>query len=199
MQNSILIKESEIITPRFEILSSALNLSIAGTHTFDNDIDYHITMLLSEVLGKKVKTPTNSEFGYLENDGLQKQSKLYLKMTGNIENVLVAYDTKELKENIKSKFATEKTTIKSLLKEEFGAYKNDPTVKTFPEKRRKQSPFQVEVDSSLINKKVPSNPVPNKATTKQSENETEKKTKFGKFLDKIAKPNEEEFIAPIEN
>lgn len=199
LQNSILIKESEIITPRFEILSSALNLSIAGTHTFDNDIDYHITMLLSEVLGKKVKTPTNSEFGYLENDGLQKQSKLYLKMTGNIENVLVAYDTKELKENIKSKFATEKTTIKSLLKEEFGAYKNDPTVKTFPEKRRKQSPFQVEVDSSLINKKVPSNPVPNKATTKQSENETEKKTKFGKFLDKIAKPNEEEFIAPIEN
>jgi len=199
LQNSILIKESEIIIPRFEILSSALNLSIAGMHTFDNDIDYHITMLLSEVLGKKVKKPTNSEFGYVENDGLQKQSKLYLKMTGNIENVQVAYDTKELKENIKSKFTTEKTTIKSLLKEEFGAYKNDPNVKTLPEKRRKQSPFQVEVDSSLINKKVPSNTVPNKATTKQSENETEKKTKFGKFLDKIAKPNEEEFVAPIEN
>ena len=55
LQNSILVKNREIIIPRFKIQSTALNLSIAGTHTFDNDIDYHITLLLSEVLGREVK------------------------------------------------------------------------------------------------------------------------------------------------
>ena len=199
LQNSILVKDREIIIPRFEILSSALNLSIAGTHTFDNDIDYHITLLLSDVLGKKVKKPKVDEFGYVENDGLQKQSKLYLKMTGNIDDIKVAYDSKGLKDNIKSKLTREKTTVKSLLKEEFGIYKNDSTLKPLPPNERKQSPFQVEVDSSFIKTKQNSKDPQNKTTKVDGQNESTKKSKFGKFLEKIAEPNEEEFVAPIEN
>ena len=197
LQNSILVKDREIIIPRFEILSSALNLSIAGIHTFDNDIDYHITLLMSELLGRKAKKPKADEFGYVESDGLQKQSKLYLKMTGNIDDIKVTYDSKGLKDNIKSKLTREKTTVKSLLKEEFGVYKNDATVKPLPPSDRKQSPFQVEVDSSFIkqNSKEPQN----KTTKVEGQNESTKKSKFGKFLDKIAEPNEEEFVAPIEN
>ena len=199
LQNSILVKEGEIIIPKFEILSSAMNLSIAGTHTFDNDIDYHITLLLSEVLGRKAKKPKANEFGYVENDGLEKQSKLYLKMTGNIDDIKIAYDSKELKNNIKSKFTKEKTTVKSLLKEEFGAYKNDTSVKAIPSAAPKKSPFQVEVDSSFIKKKANSKEAQNKTTTPEKVNEDAKKSKFGQFLDKIAKPNDEEFVAPIEN
>jgi len=199
LQNSILVKEGTIIVPKFEILSSALNLNIAGTHTFDNYIDYRVTLLLSELLGKKAKKPQGNEFGYVESDGLQKQSKLYLKMTGNIEDVKVAYDSKGLKENIKSKFSKEKTTVKSLLKEEFGMYKDDSTVKPLPPEERKQSPFQVEVDSSFIKKKQQSKEAQNKTTKSSVENEPKKNSKFGKFLDKIATPNEEEFVAPIEN
>ena len=45
LQNSILVKEGVIIIPKFEILSSAMNLSIAGTHTFNNDIDYHLSLI----------------------------------------------------------------------------------------------------------------------------------------------------------
>lgn len=199
LQNSILIKDGEIIIPKFEILSSAINLSIAGTHTFENNIDYHITLLLSEVLGRKAKKPKSNEFGYVEGDGLAKQSKLYLKMTGNIDDIKVAYDSKELKNNIISKFSKEKTTVKSLLKEEFGVYKNDPSVKPLPKAERKQSPFQVEVDSSYIKKTEKSKESQNKTTKVEGQNESTKKSKFGKFLDKIAKPNEEEFVAPIEN
>ena len=66
LQNSILIKDSKIIIPNFEINSSVMNLSVAGTHTFDNNIDYHITLLLSEVLGKKARKPKVNEFGYVE-------------------------------------------------------------------------------------------------------------------------------------
>lgn len=199
LQNSILIKEGVIIIPKFEIFSTAMNLNIAGTHTFENDIDYHITLLLSEVLGKKAKKPNMNEFGYVEADGLQKKSKLYLKMTGNIDDVKITYDSKGLKDNIKLKLSKEKTTVKSLLKEEFGIYKNDTTVKPLPIEERKQSPFQVEVDSSFIKKKQQSKDSQNKTTKDKSVNEPAKKSKFGKFLDKIAKPNEEEFVSPIEN
>jgi hypothetical protein len=199
LQNSILIKNAQIIIPKFEILSSAMNLSIAGTHTFTNNVDYRITLLLSEVLGNKVEKTKANEFGYVESDGLQKQSKLYLKMTGNIDNIKVAYDSEGLKNNIKSKFTKEKSTIKSLLKEEFGVFKEDPSVKSFTKEERKQSPFQVEVDSSFIKKKQKSESAQNKTTKKADKNDPEKKSKFGKFLDKIATPNDEEFVAPIEN
>ncbi|MBL4710276.1 MAG: AsmA-like C-terminal region-containing protein, partial [Flavobacteriales bacterium] len=97
LQNRILIKNELITIPRFEILSSAMNLSIAGTHSFTNDVDYHITLLLSELLRTKAKKFNSSEFGTVVNDGLEKKSKLYLKMTGNIDDLKVAYDTKELK------------------------------------------------------------------------------------------------------
>ncbi|MFT6948253.1 MAG: hypothetical protein ACJARP_002686, partial [Vicingaceae bacterium] len=190
---------AKIIIPKFEILSSAINLNIAGTHTFTNNVDYRITLLLSEVLGKKLKKPKANEFGYVESDGLQKQSKLYLKMTGNIDNIKVAYDSEELKNNIKSKFTKEKSTVKSLLKEEFGVFKKDASVKPFTKEESKQSPFQIEVDSSFINKKQTSEGAQNKTTKEVDRNEPEKKSKFGKFLDKIAKPNDEEFVAPIEN
>ena len=199
LKNSILIKNAQIIIPKFEILSSAMNLSIAGTHTFTNNVDYRITLLLSEVLGNKVEKTKANEFGYVESDGLQKQSKLYLKMTGNIDNIKVAYDSEGLKNNIKSKFTKEKSTIKSLLKEEFGVFKEDPSVKPFTKEERKQSPFQVEVDSSFIKKKQKSESAQNKTTKKADKNDPEKKSKFGKFLDKIATPNDEEFVAPIEN
>ncbi len=199
LQNSILVKEGVIIIPKFEILSSAMNLSIAGTHTFNNDIDYHITLLLSEVLGSKAKKPNVNEFGYVEADGLQNKSKLYLKMTGNVDNINISYDSKGLKDNIKLKLSKEKTTVKSLLKEEFGIYKNDATVKPLQVEERKLSPFQIEVDSSFIKKKQLSKGAQNKTTKGKSENEPAKKSKFGKFLDKIATPNEEEFVSPIEN
>ena len=150
-------------------------------------------------MGRKAKKTKANEFGYVENDGLEKQSKLYLKMTGNIDDIKIAYDSKELKNNIKSKFTKEKTTVKSLLKEEFGAYKNDTTVKAIPSAAPKKSPFQVEVDSSFIKKKANSKEAQNKTTTPEKVNEDAKKSKFGKFLDKIAKPNDEEFVAPIEN
>lgn len=199
LQNQILIEDELIIIPRFEILSSAMNLSIAGTHSFNNDIDYHITLLLSELLGIKAKKPKTSEFGYVVNDGLDKKSKLYLKMTGNIDNLKVAYDTKELKTNLKKKFVQEKNTVKSILKEEFGLFKKDSSLKPEPIISRKESPFEVELDSSFIKEKSTQKRSKNSSENQQKENEVEKKGRFGKFLDKIAKPNEEEFVSPIEN
>ena len=199
LSNQILIQNELITIPRFEILSTALNLSIEGTHSFNNDINYHITLLLSEVLGKKVKKPTNSEFGYVEDDGLSKKSKLFLKMSGTVDNPKIAYDTKELKNTLTKKLAAEKNSVKSILKEEFGFFKKDSTVKKLPVEKKQYSPFSVEIDSSFIKSKNTSKSTQDKGNKRNEENESKKKSKFGKFLDKIAQPNNEEFVAPIEN
>lgn len=199
LQNQILIKESKITIPRFNIFSSALNVSLAGTHTFENIIDYRVTLLLSEVLGRKAKKSksyreANSEFGYVEDDGLGK-TKLFLKMTGSVDQPKIAYDTKELKTSLQDKFSKEKNTFKSIMKEEFGLFKKDSTVKELPPAKPKKSPFTIELDSSYSKTK---NTEP-KIDRPQDKNEPKNKSKFGKFLDKIAKPNEEEFVVPIEN
>lgn len=194
LSNQILIQNEVVTIPRFEVLSSAINLSIAGTHNFNNDIDYHITLLMSEILGKKVKKPEGTEFGYVEDDGLTKKAKLYLKMTGNVDDPKISYDTKELKNNLKQKFETEKNTVKGLLKEEFGLFKKDTTIKKTPPVEKKKSPFSVEIDSSFT--KSQNRDQQNK--TAEKENESKKKSKFGKFLDKIAQPNDEEFVEPVE-
>lgn len=202
LHNQLLIENELITVPRFDVLSSALNLSVAGTHSFDNEIDYHITLLLSELLSRKAKKPKESEFGYVEEDGL-KGSKLFLKMTGTVDDPSIAYDTKALKSTLKKKFIQEKNTFKALLKEEFGLFKNDSSLKPEPQPQRKQSPFQIEIDSSLIKKKdkeKDSNQnTNNESNDSNKDNDSKNKSKFGKFLDKIAKPNEEEFVEPIEN
>ena len=53
-----------------EIKSSALSVYISGTHSFNNEIDYNITLLLSELLSKfRQKNTTIKEFGEEKKDG----------------------------------------------------------------------------------------------------------------------------------
>ena len=200
INNQVLIKDELVTIPRFDLYSSALNMSIAGTHSFKNEIDYHFTLLLSDVLGRKAKKPKGNEFGYVEDDGLGK-SKLFLKMTGTVDNPEVKYDSKQLRSTLKDKITNEKKVFKGILKEEFGFFKKDTTLT--PSKtshtKPKQSPFQVEIDSSYLKKSDKNQTNGNQEVKSEDKNEKGNKSKFGKFLDKIAKPNEEEFVEPIEN
>ncbi|MEX2379457.1 MAG: AsmA-like C-terminal region-containing protein, partial [Vicingaceae bacterium] len=96
LNNHILIKDRKVFIPRFDVNSSALNVGIAGSHSFDNEIDYKFTLLLNEILGKKAKKPKSNEFGYVEDDGLGR-TKLFLKMTGTVDNPDISYDKEQLK------------------------------------------------------------------------------------------------------
>ena len=55
-----------------DVKSSAADLSVNGKHSFDNDYEYHVKMLLSEILSKKRKKNKSNvtEFGVVEDDGL---------------------------------------------------------------------------------------------------------------------------------
>ena len=140
LKNSIEIKNRMVIIPAMEIKSTALDISASGTHSFDNIIDYHLQLLLSQLLGKKVKN-LNTEFGTIEDDNLGR-TKIFITMKGPAASPKISYDSKGLKEKIYSDIKKEREILKEILKKEFG--RKD----SFPEKMEKQKQQELEIDTS---------------------------------------------------
>lgn len=193
LQNQFLIQNENIYLPRFSVRSSAIDLEIEGNHSFDNQVDYQISLSLAQVLGKKVKKPKNTAFGYLEDDGLGK-TRLFLRMQGDLSNPSIKYDKEQLKDHWISEVKKEKQTIKSILKQEFGMFKKDTTLNSPSKEGNTNPPFQIEW-SENEKKETKPDATSNKSVDKGAKKER-KKGKFGKFIDKIAKPNEEEYVYP---
>jgi hypothetical protein len=136
LKNTISISDRKIFIPSMEIKSSALDISGSGIHDFDNVIDYKIKLLLSDVLGKKVKS-SNSEFGEIEDDGLGR-TQLYLSMKGTVDNPKISYDRKAVGEKIKQEAKQEKEQLKQLLRDEFGGKKKQEQKPAEPPKKKKE-------------------------------------------------------------
>jgi hypothetical protein len=122
LENQIEIKEGKIEIPFMEIYSSAADIAISGTHTFENIMDYDLKILLNEILsnklrGKNKKKKTN-EFGIVEDDGV-KGLTLFLKMEGSVDDPKVTPGTIKLRESLKNGFKKEKKEFTNILKREF--------------------------------------------------------------------------------
>ncbi len=150
LQSNIEIKDKTIFLPNTSIKNSALNIIFWGTHSFDNDINYHIELLISELLAKKRKN-NEEEFGPIENDPDNKRSAFIL-MTGTVDKPVIKYDKKGLKENIKKDIKEEKQNLKQLLKNEFGLFKKDTL--TPKEKEKAEQVFELEKPSNNKPKKT---------------------------------------------
>lgn len=142
LRNEIEIKNSVVIIPLMDVTSSAMNISVSGRHGFDNNIDYRVRLLLSEVLSGKAKRAKkeNAEFGVEVDDGLGRTS-LFLSMKGPIDNPKIAYDGKGAREKMKNDMAKEKQNLKQTLHEEFGWFKKDTSVvkkKNIPPQKKSQ-------------------------------------------------------------
>ncbi|OQA01965.1 MAG: hypothetical protein BWY70_00181 [Bacteroidetes bacterium ADurb.Bin408] len=137
LQNKIEIKNRKITIPNMSIRSSAINIEASGTHTFDNVIEYHLRILLSELLGKKARQAKkeNEEFGYVEDDGLGKTA-LYMKITGTVANPNISYDSKKVYEKNKNAVKEDiKNTFQKIGEELFR--KND-TIKDLQTPKEKE-------------------------------------------------------------
>jgi hypothetical protein len=135
------ISNRKIFIPNMEINSSALNITGSGTHDFDNMIDYKLQLLLSDILGKKVKDQ-NTEFGQIEDDGLGK-TKLFLTMKGQVDDPKFGYDKKGVVQKIKSDFKADGQNLKNILKQEFGSHKHDTTTV----QKKKKEEMQIDWDA----------------------------------------------------
>jgi hypothetical protein len=158
MQNDFFIKNNILYIPQMDVKSSAADLSVNGQHSFDNDYEYHVKMLLSEILSKKRKKNKSnvSEFGVVEDDGLGRTNFL-LKIIGKGESIKVSYDIKATARELKNDIKSEKQTIKSILNQEYGWYKSDTTIKVKP--AEKKSRFKIIWDDTVSVKTPTDSPV----------------------------------------
>lgn len=136
LKNVISISNCKIHIPAMEIKSSAMNLTCSGVHDFDNQVDYKLQLLLSDVLGQKVRH-NNSEFGEIEDDGLGR-TQIFLSMKGPVDAPKFSYDRKSAGAKIKTDVAREKQQLKSILKDEFGVFRKDTAKLREPQKKKKE-------------------------------------------------------------
>jgi hypothetical protein len=146
LETTVDIGSKVISLPKTQLNNSALNLLVSGKHTFNNEIDYHIQLKISELLAKKRKQ--DNEFGPVENDKENRRSA-FLLMTGTVDNPIIKYDRQGLKEKLKQDLKDEKQNLKTILHEEFKLFKKD-TVKTNSQKSKQT--FELEKPKQNSNK-----------------------------------------------
>ncbi len=176
LKNHVEIRKQKVFIPSMEVHSTALNLSIEGVHTFDNEVDYRITLLLAELLGKKIKKES-AEFGEVKDDGLG-HTRIFLTMKGKADNPVFAYDKKAAAKKIKTDIVNEKQTMKNVLKEEFGWFKNDSTLSV---KERKKEVLQIDWDDYNKKHSSPEDTLQEAPAPQKSRTENRRKKAFGKL------------------
>ncbi|MFZ4784833.1 MAG: AsmA-like C-terminal region-containing protein [Flavobacteriales bacterium] len=179
LENVIEIKNRKITVPKMDIRSSALDISVSGTHTFDNVIDYTIGFRLRDILVRKNANPEEMD------DGLGKQ--MYIYMRGTTSEPEFGVDKEASKEIRKEEIAAEKQNMKALLKQEFGLFKNDGSVGTYQEKQEvKQSTTNVvwEENDTQEEKAAEEAPKPKIKQPETPTNTNATETKKGKKLPK---------------
>ena len=129
LKNKISVANKKFTIPNMEINSTAINLNMSGTHTLENEYEYHFKVLLSDILFKKAKKKKeNLEFGKIEDDDI-KGTSLYIKLQGVGNDYNISYDNKEAMKSFTNRLKQEKQELKSILKDEFGLFKNDTSAR----------------------------------------------------------------------
>lgn len=160
LANDFFIRDNVFYLPQMDIKSSAADLTVNGEHTFDNEYQYHVKMLLSEILSKKARRnrALSDEFGEVQDDGLGRTS-VFLKINGKGEEVKVSYDMKAAGTQIRENLKKEKETLKTIFNEEYGLYKRD----SGPEKKQPSRPrFRITWEGSDSTAVEPEPPVQSK-------------------------------------
>jgi hypothetical protein len=111
LKNDIHIENKTIYIPQMEVRSNATTLTLSGTHTFDQQIDYRVVAPLRS----KKKIDPDEVFGSIEDDG-HGQSKLFLKITGTTDNYTVSLDKDALKKKITADLKKEVKELKDAFK-----------------------------------------------------------------------------------
>ena len=127
IKNQLRINNGIVSIPQMDIQSTALNIALSGQHSLENEYEYHFSLLLSEILYKKAKRKMNkdSEFGKIEEDTLGR-SRIFIKLSGKDETYKISYDTKQALQTFGNRLKNEKQSLKQIVKEEFGLFKDEP-------------------------------------------------------------------------
>ena len=117
MENYLEIRENKLYIPVMFIQSNAMNITLSGTHSFENEIDYNLKINAGQVLANRFKSHDSS---------LKPQKakrKGFFNLHYNISGTLDDYEIKASKKKVKSDFESSeirKREVRYALAQEFG-------------------------------------------------------------------------------
>jgi len=124
MSNTVEIRDRTIYIPTTEVQSNAMNLTIGGTHNFDNFMDYRLKIRITELLASKsgwVKKKKECQLEENKEGGLS----AYVIMVGTPDDLKIKYDRKTVQENIKKEIKKETKNFFQDLKKEIKREKSN--------------------------------------------------------------------------
>ena len=143
------IKNKLISFSKTEVSNSALNLDVWGTHSFNNEIDYHIKLLLGDFLAKRPGKSKQLDEELLENENdPESKRSVFIHMTGTVDKPIIKYDRKAMKQKIKQDLKDEKKNLKRLLNEEFGLFKKDTTLNKKEDTKKQDQKFKIDFNQN---------------------------------------------------
>lgn len=155
------IKNKLISFSKTEVSNSALNLDVWGTHSFNNEIDYHIKLLLGEYLAKRPGKNKQLDEELLENENdPESKRSVFIHMTGTTDKPIIKYDRKAMKQKIKQDLKDEKKSLKRLLNEEFGFFKKDTTLNKNKDSKKQDQDFKIDFKQNNSTEKQLNKPKP---------------------------------------
>lgn len=140
LRNTLTIQNEVLNIPTMDIRNNAINLSLNGTHSFSNLLNYKIKLSLSELIQKRRK-PQVDEFG--EEDVKTRGINLYLTISGPLDKLQFKFDRKGAKAQLKQDVKQEKEAVKEILRQEFGV-KKDSTLKKIEKKNDNNDELEFE-------------------------------------------------------
>lgn len=168
LQNEIFIRNQIVTIPSMEIQSSAFNMTISGTHSFNNQFNYRLRVLLSDVLFAKAKKAKkeNEQYAIIEDDGVGR-TILPLVISGTPDDFKVNYDRRAAVEIIRQGFEEEKKTLRKILNEEFGWFSKDSVGAKSKDVQQKVPSYKIEWDEEEKKVAIPPTQVTKKDAVKK--------------------------------
>ncbi|HKK89276.1 MAG TPA: AsmA-like C-terminal region-containing protein [Saprospiraceae bacterium] len=112
LQNRLEISDRRIYIPHMFVQSNAMNLSFAGEHSFENEIDYSFKINAGQVLWNKVrKYATDKSPLPAKKDGM---FNMFFKLRGTVENYEVDNDRSAVRTHFKNSLVHEEIIYKEL-------------------------------------------------------------------------------------
>ena len=115
LSNQIEIRDRTVFIPNMLVHSSAMDIEVSGSQSFDGGIDHHLNFRLSDLFRKG---SGEDEFGPVQDDGTG--MRVFLHMYGTTADPQFANDGAMASARRKQQLKQETATLKTILKEEFG-------------------------------------------------------------------------------
>lgn len=172
LENTFTIQNGKLEIPAMLVQSSAMDVTISGTHTFENIVDYRFGFNLRDITKQE-----KNEYGTILDDGTG--IKMFMRMFGNINNPTIVWDKQSKKDQLKEDIEKEKETLKSILKTELGLFGKDSTVQVYKQDNKQTEIITIDFDDDEPDKIQNQEPQKDKKNKKfqkwKSEAESEKK------------------------